>query len=111
LNGFAIRKTVQLHEVDCRFERPTADEDRQSNKPALLVLRKQRIAPLDCGAERVMAGRAGPISGHKQIQDLVQSLRDLVNGERPHAYRGELNRQRYAVQPAADLDDGILVLR
>ncbi|MBO2454172.1 hypothetical protein J4573_44290 [Actinomadura barringtoniae] len=68
------------------------------------------MAPLDRGAQRLVAGLGEPGSG-QGLEAVVESAQYLLQRHRPQPYGGQLDGQRYAVQAAAQRDDlGAVVL-
>ena len=75
----------------------------QPAKQRALVRSQQRVAPAQRGPERLLAVQRRPAPGRQDGEAIAQSLGDLSRRERPHAGGGELQRERHAVQPQADL--------
>ena len=73
-------------------------------KDALLA-REQVVAPVDRGPQRLLAGQRGAAAGAEHVEAVAQARRDLLERQRGRARRGELDRQRHAVQTPADLPD------
>ncbi len=75
------------------------------------ALGQQVPAPVDDGAQRAVARQRGAAAAGEQPEAIVEAPGDLLGRQRAQAGGGELDRQRQAVQPAADLDDRGDVLR
>ena len=58
-----------------------------------------------------MARQRGAAARGEEAEGVVEAPGDLLGPERPHARRGELDGEREAVEPAADLGDGADVPR
>ena len=84
-------------------ERPAAREDRQPPEQRPLRLGQQPVAPVDQAAQRLVPRERRPAAAGQQAEAVVEPRGDLLDGERPHARGGQLDRQRDAVQPLADL--------
>ena len=85
------------------LQREPAGEDRQLLEAAALRLRQEVIAPVDGGAQRPVARRPAPVAAGQQAQPVVETGGELAGGQDPHPGGGEFDRQRNAVQVAADL--------
>ena len=89
-----------------RLERePTGEHGEATVKDALLT-GEQVVAPVDRGAQRLLAGQRGATTGAEHVEALAQARGDLIERQRGRASRGELDRQRHAVQTPADLLHG-----
>ena len=64
------------------------------------------MAPFDGGAERALPRRRISRAGRKQRQSTIESRHELIQIQECHAGCSELNRERQAVEPAADLVHG-----
>jgi len=93
-----------------RLEREAAGEDRQAPEEHALLAGEQVVAPLDGGAQRLLARARRAAAGGEDVEAVAQPRRDLVQRQRCHARRGKLDGQRHAVQAPADLLDRLLVL-
>ena len=67
------------------------------------------MTPRDRPSERPLPGIGVLRSARQQGQTLVESAQQRGRRERPHPGRGELDRQRQAVEPDDDLRDGLRV--
>ena len=86
------------------------DEDRQAAEQAPLVLVQQVVAPGDGVAQRLLAGREIARAAGQQRQPALQPAQHRLGRQQPDAGRRQLDRQRQAVQPGADLGHGRGVL-
>ncbi len=85
-----------------------AGEHGQAREQQLLVGRQQVVAPVDCRAKRVLA--FGQVAG-AAARELQRQEREELGGRVLARARGrELDRQREAVEPAADLGDLVCLL-
>jgi hypothetical protein len=82
-----------------------AGEDREPLQEALLRLGEQLIAPVQRRTQGAVARQRRTAAAAEQTEDVVQAPRDLLGGYHPDAGGGQLDRQRDAVEPAADLRD------
>ena len=102
-----VARAVRVADGRGRLEPEAADEDGQAPEQRLLPLEQQVVAPGDRVAQRPLAlvgvlGAAG-----QQGQPLVEPAQERLRRERAHPRRGQLDRERQAVEPAADLRDGL----
>ena len=86
-----------------RLERPAAGEDREPRRQALLGVRQQVVAPVERRPQRLLARQRAARAAGQQAEALVQPGANASHGESAHARRGQLERQRDAVEPPADL--------
>ena len=87
-------------------------EHRQRAQRRLLGTGQQVVAPIQRGAQRLLAGRSRAGTAGQQREAVAEPSRYLSDAEHPQSSRGQLEGQRDALQPAADLgDDGRVVLR
>ena len=82
-----------------------AGEDGQAAQQRLLRLGEQVVAPVDGAAQGLLAGQRRPAAAGQQAEAVVQAGGDLLHREGPDPRGGQLDRQRDAVQPGADLPD------
>ena len=94
-----------ISRADCRsgLERATAGENRKRLEEPLLARGQQVVAPVDQGGHRLVPRQSAGVSAGEQTEALVEPLGDLARREDLHARGGQLDRQRNAVEPAADL--------
>ena len=78
-------------------------EDRQPPREPALGLVQQVPAPVDDGAQRAVARERGAAAAGEQPEAVVQALGELADRQRAQPRRGQLEREREAVQAAADL--------
>jgi hypothetical protein len=86
-------------------ERESAGEHTQRGEDALVGLAQQVEAPPDRGAERALPDRCVHRSFRKDRQSPIQASEKGGRCEEPGAGRGQLDRQRQAVQAGADTGD------
>ena len=70
-----------------------------------LGLVEQGVRPVDGSAQRLVALHRGAPPSRQQPEPLVEQVRDLPRRHGDDSRRRELDRQRDAVEPAADLRD------
>ena len=93
-----------------RLEVAAADEHRQAvEEPALAVV-EQVVAPGDRAAQRLLARRQVARPGGQDVELMLEPVEDRVGREELDACRGELDRERHAVEPGGDPGDGRRVL-
>ena len=83
-----------------------AAEHRQPGEEHPAVRVEQVVRPLDRRPQRPVALHPGPPTGGEEPETVVEQGRDVGRGEALHPRRGQLDRQRNAVEPPADLLDG-----
>ncbi len=83
---------------------------RRAAKQRLLLAQQQVVAPLDRGAQRPLALVQILRAAGEEVQPLVEAAQERGRWKRAHAGRGELDRERQALEPDADLGDGGRVL-
>ena len=66
---------------------------------------EQVPAPVDDRAQRLVPRQRGPAAAGEQPEPVVEPGGDSVDRQRPQPGGGQLDRQRHAVEPAADLHD------
>ena len=67
---------------------------------------EQVPAPVDDGAQRAVARQRGAAAAGEQPEAVVEPPGELLERQRAQPRGGQLDGQRQAVEPAADLDDG-----
>ncbi len=87
----------------------TAREHRQPREQPLLRLGQQPVGPVDRGGEALVAGLRATGAAGEQVP-VVEAAGHLRRAHRPHPRGGQLDRERQAVEPAADLGDRALDL-
>ncbi len=88
-----------------RLEGGAPGEDGQASQDGPLGLGQQVVAPVDRGPQRLVAGDGRPTATGQEAEPVVQAGRDLLDRQRPDTGRRKLDRQRDAVEPAAELGD------
>ena len=97
VNGSVLVRDDELHGL----EGAAAGEDRQAREDEPLHRGEEVVRPVDRGAQRVVTLHAAPAAG-EEPEALVNAARQLFDAEHAGAGSGELDRQRHAVQPAAE---------
>ena len=85
---------------------PTAGEDGQSFEGLPLRLVEQVVRPVDHGAQRPLAGQGSPVPAGQDAEPIVEFGLDLADRQRSEAGRGQLDRERDAVEPPAQRRQG-----
>ena len=93
-----------------RIQRAASGEDAQAGKQAPLGRRQQVIAPVDGGAQRLLAGRQAAQTGVKKFQVVLQPGKHRLGRENVDACGRQFDRQRQAIQASAQLSHGRSVL-
>ena len=88
-----------------------AGEHRQPLEDALLVVEEQLVAPVDDGAQRLLAGQRRARPAGQQPEPIVQPGGDLGDRERPGAGGRQLDGERQTVESGADVGDRRVVRR
>ena len=87
------------------LERAAADEDGEPREERLLVRPEQRVAPVDRRAQRLLArGQVARAAG-EQVEALLEPGEQRLRREQLRARGRQLDRERQAVEPDADLGD------
>ena len=86
-----------------RRERRAAGEGGQRPEAALVVGEQQVVAPADRRPQRPAALGLAARRVAQHGEAVVEPARDLLDGQRPRARRGELDRERQAVERPAQL--------
>ena len=93
-------------------ERAPAGEHRQSIEQAALAFEEKLVAPVNDCTQRLLTRHRGARATRQQAEAIVEPVHELVHGQRPYPYRGELDGEGDAVEPPADLgDDRLGVVR
>ena len=100
VDDLAARDRAAGAHVLGRLQREAAGEDGQAPEEHALLAGEQVVAPLDRGAQRLLARARGAAAGGEHVEAVAQPRRDLVERERRHARRGQLDGQRHAVEAA-----------
>ncbi|MFY4695353.1 hypothetical protein [Burkholderia glumae] len=88
-----------------RFQRERAAERREPPQQRAALAIEQREAPVERGAQRLVARQRGAKTARQQREPVGQPLVDAVDAEADDARGGQLDRERNAVEAAADLAD------
>ena len=83
----------------------TAGEHRQPLEDALLVVEEQLVAPVDDGAQRLLARQRRARPAGEQAEPIVEPGGDLRDRERPGAGGRQLDGERQPVEAGADVGD------
>src|SRR6266511_5076519 len=78
-------------------------EHRQAQEQPLLLWREQVEGPVDDPAEGVVARVAAAVGRPEQLEPRIQPVGEVVDGQRADPRGGQLDRQREAVEGAADV--------
>ena len=92
------------------LERAPAGEDGEAAEERALGLGEEIEAPVDERAEGLLAWDGGAAAGGEKVKAVVEPLDDLLEGEDADAGGGELDGERDAVEPPADLRDEVDVV-
>ena len=90
-----------------RGERERTREDREPGQQRLLRFGKQVVRPVERGAQGPVALDARPSAPGQQAEHVVEAIGDLGRTQRAGPGRRQLDRQRNAVEAAADPGDGL----
>ena len=110
VDDLAARDRAAGADVLGRLEGEAAGEDRQPAEEQALLAVEQVVAPLDGGAQGLLARARGAAAGGEDVEAVAQAGGDLLEREGGDARRGQLDGQRHAVQAPADLLDRRLVV-
>ncbi len=88
-----------------RIQRRTTGEDRHPLQQRPFRLVEQLPAPFHDGTQRLVPAQRCPATVGEQPEPVIQPAGDLLRGQHTHARRGELDRQRHAIESLADLHD------
>ena len=98
---------------DHRFrglDRERTREHREPVEHAPLRLVEQLVRPADRGVEGAVPARRELIARRQEPQPLIEAPGDVGGRHPAHARGRELDRERYVIEPLADLDDRGFVL-
>ena len=87
------------------LERPAAGEDRQSGEELTLLRRQELGAPVERPPERLEPRRLVDRPLRQELEALAQPREQRLERQDVCAGGGELDRERQAVEPPADLGD------
>ena len=88
---------------DGSLERESVHEDPQPPEERALALVEQVVAPIDQGAQRLLARKDVAAAAGEHPEALVEPFAQLFWAEHLHARSRQFDRQRNAVEPAADV--------
>ena len=83
------------------------NEHRQPSEQAALVLEEQLIAPVDDGPQGLLAGQGRASTPGAYPEGVVEAFREGKQRQCTEAGGGELDGEGKAVQPAAEIFDGL----
>ena len=87
-----------------------AREDAEPAEEHPLRLSEQVVAPVDGCPEGLLAGQRCPASSREDPKAILESGEQVFGGEHLDPRRGELDRQRHAIEPATDVADHLGVV-
>src|SRR5512142_2859889 len=87
------------------FHEEAAREDADALEDELFLPGEEVVAPVDRGAERLLPYDVLLAVAGQQAEAVLEPVEDLPGREGAAAGRGELDRERDAVEPPADLAD------
>ncbi len=85
--------------------RPPAREHGQAPQQPAVLVREQVPAPVDQRVQRLLARDRGPAATGQEPEPVTEPEGDVLGRHRRHPGRGQLDRERDAVEPATDLRD------
>jgi hypothetical protein len=83
-------------------QREAADEYGKVAQQATFRFRQQLIAPVKCRPQRLLARQRGSAADRQQLEAVIQTAEHSLHPQRRGACRGELDGQRYAIEPTND---------
>ena len=87
------------------FHCPAASEYRRAAEQRLFGRQQQIVTPVQRRAQRLLARLRRACAAGEQSESIIQPRIDLLHRQRANARRRQLQRQRYAVEPDAQLRD------
>ena len=87
------------------IEREAAREDGQPAQQRPLGLGEEVVAPVDQRAQRLLAAQRGARAAGEQAEAVAEAVGDLLGRQHRDAGGRQLDRERYPVEPMADLRD------
>ena len=96
---------------DRALDGPPPQVDRQAHEHRLLDLTEQAEAPIDRSGHGLVVAQPAAGTHVQQAEAAVQPRRHVGQGARAHLRRHQLQRQRQAIQAAADLRQAGRVVR
>src|SRR5690606_10472408 len=100
--GNGLISLIAIHDGDDRRARECSDALGQAAQHELLYLSKQRVASVEQGAQRLMAGKGGAPPVPIEAQILVQEIRTRRDAMTASSSSSELDRERKSLEPSAD---------
>jgi hypothetical protein len=86
-------------------ERKAIDEHAQAPEECALPLVEEIVAPVDERVERLLPGHRVAAAAGEHAEAFVEPVVQLLGAQQLHACRREFERERDAVEPAADIRD------
>src|SRR5690348_6247632 len=96
---------VEAHRLGVS-EGEASREHAQPPQQDSLVSSQQLVTPVDRGLQRLVARQCGATSTDEQAEPVAQSLEDLLDAQDAGADRGELERERQAVEAPTEVGNG-----
>ncbi|HEY2133492.1 MAG TPA: hypothetical protein VGH36_11025, partial [Acetobacteraceae bacterium] len=88
-----------------RFQRERADEHGKPAENQPLHFGKQIVAPIQCGAQRLMPGCGRAAALPQQPEAVIEQCGNSLDAVCVHAAGNQFDRQRYAIELARDFGD------
>ena len=88
-----------------QFQSEAAGEHAEAAEHGLLVGGQQAVAPVECGAQRLVTPQLHARAAAQHVEHLVEPCVQAMHAEQRHARRGQFDGERNAVQSPADVDD------
>ena len=73
-------------------------EERDALEHTAFVVEQEVVAPVDHGAQRLLTRERGARADSQQPEPVVEPAQEIIGRERAHPRRGELDRERKAVE-------------
>jgi hypothetical protein len=103
-HGLGGQVVVRAHGVG-RFEGATVGEHREPLEDLALVVEQEVVAPVGHRPQRLLAGQRRTGAAREQPKAVVEALGELVDGEGEGPSGGQLDGERHAVEPGAQVGD------
>ncbi len=97
--------TFIAHHLLRQLQRKAAGKHAEAAEHGLLVGGQQPVAPVECGAQRLVTPKLHARAAAQHVEHLVEPRVQAMHTEQRYACRGQLDDERDAVQPPADVDD------
>src|SRR6185437_13507381 len=104
-DGFRV-VAERSRELDRALHRPALNEDAEPVQESPLLTGEQGVAPVEHGEQIAVARIASGRIAAQKAEPVIEALQDLLCREQRKARRGELQRERHAVEATADLGKG-----